>query len=176
MMAEVLLPDAGTLTFNNDTIRNNIMNNLAFTQAESSHVFINAVTFTDWAYTGTLTQNKMYKTDASLYNASLLGVDYATIPENPQEGYLYWKSTEWNGVPTWAANRVVQYKNGAWNSNITAWFEEQDDSGYADTHSLTPDAYSDVGISNIDVLTASESTGKKYYFELVKTDNTIIEV
>lgn len=129
-------------------------------------------------YTGEMKANTMWKTNNTKYNASLLGVDtYVNAPpDNPQEGYLYWKAGNWGGVPKWDQDCIVQYKNGSWNNNITAWFEEQDNSGYDDTHTLINDAYTDLGESNENVLTASESTGKKYYFELVKTDNTIIEV
>ena len=178
--AEVVVADAGTLTITTATIRSIIMNDLAFTQAATSHVFINAQYFNAYGnkYTGEMNANTMWKTDNTKYNASLLGVDtYINAPpDNPQDGYLYWKAGRWGGIPNWESDCIAQYKNGSWNNNITAWFEEQYAGSYDGTHTLINDAYTDLGVSNQNVLTATESTGKKYYFELVKTDNTIIEV
>ena len=175
----VTKPDVGPLNMSSSaTIRAAIINDLQFSNSISSHTFIisSGIDYGLYPYSGILHTNGLYQTNSGQIITSALNIDYSTPPENPVENCLYWKSSQWNGIPSWTENCIVQYKNGSWNYDISAWFTELNATGYSADFDKINDAYIKIGTSNSAVLTASESQGKKYYFEVVTTADAAIEV
>lgn len=152
--------------YNISNLRNALLNDLAISENGEGVDFLNTTDWTTWQGIGSLTANTVYSATSADYITDDLSATYSNPPVNPKEKYLYW-----NG------NTIQQCINGTLTQvsldNIFHTVQTIDKSTL-----FTPitDALTNVGAATPVVLTGSPTTGKNYYYNLIKTDDTRVEV
>lgn len=154
-------------SWNISNLRNALLNDLAISENGEGVDFLNTTDWTSWETgLGSLTANTIYSATSADYITDELSATYSNPPANPKEKYLYW-----NGAT------VQQCVNGELTQvSLNTIFHTVQTIDKSTLFTPVTDAYTNVGIANTVVLTGSPATGKNYYYNLIKTDDTRIEV
>ena len=152
-------------------LRNALLNDLSISTNGSGQNFLNTTDWTSWqSGIGKLNANTVYSATSADYITDDLSTSYSNPPANPQEKYLYWYQDNGN----WS---IYQCVNGALTPiSLNTIFHTVQEIDKSTLITQITDALTNVGIANTVVLNGSPTTGKNYYYNLIKTDDTRVEV
>lgn len=154
-------------SWNISNLRNALLNDLAISANGPEQLFLNTTDWTSWQTgLGSLTANTVYSATSADYITDDLSTTYTNPPANPKEKYLYWYQ-----------DTVQQCVNGTLTQvSLNTIFHNVQTIDKSTLFTPVSDAITNIGTANTVVLNGSPTTGKNYYYNLIKTDDTRVEV